>query len=212
MALPPKFAGQRFSALYKAGSTEGMTHTLELYLDYVCPFSKKMFDTVYGKVLPVIREKYADKVEVIFRHQIQPWHPSSTLVHESALAVNRLAPHKFWTYSSALFAAQTQFFDVNTCNEARNATYIRLSEIAEEAGIDGSKVLKGLRVSDKPAKDGQLNVGNFVTDDLKVCIKMARLVGVHVSPTVIFDGVVENGISSGMGIKEWEEWLEKNLV
>lgn len=55
-------------------------------------------------------------------------------------------------------------------------------------------------------------MGNFVTDDLKTCIKMARLVGVHVSPTVIFDGVMENGISSGMGIQEWEEWLEKNVT
>jgi len=170
-----------------------------------------MFDTVYGKVFDLIREKYKGKVEVIFRHQIQPWHPSSTLTHESALAVLRLSPHKFWIYSSALFAAQTKFFDVNTCNESRNDTYVRLSEIAEEVGVDGGKVLKGLKVADKPAKDGQLNIGNFVTDDLKTSIKMARLVGVHVSPTVIFDGVVENGISSGMGIKEWEEWLEKNV-
>lgn len=69
MALPPKFAGQRFNALYKAGSAEGTIHTLELFLDYVCPYSKKMFDTVYGKVLPLIREKYADKVQVIFRRE-----------------------------------------------------------------------------------------------------------------------------------------------
>jgi len=78
--------------------------------------------------------------------------------------------------------------------------------------VDGGKVLKGLRVADKAAKDGTLNIGNMVTDDVKVAVKMARLVGVHVSPTVIFDGVVENGISSGMGIKEWEEWLEKNII
>lgn len=69
MALPPKFAGQRFNAQFKAGSTENLTHTLELYLDYVCPYSKKMFDTVYGKVFDVIREKYADKVQVIFRRE-----------------------------------------------------------------------------------------------------------------------------------------------
>lgn len=64
--------------------------------------------------------------------------------------MNRLSPHKFWAYSAALFAAQTTFFDVNVANESRNATYIRLSEIAEEAGVDGSKVLKGLRINDKP--------------------------------------------------------------
>lgn len=212
MALAPKFAGQRFSAQFKAGSTENVIHTLELYLDYVCPFSKKMFDTVYGKVFDVIKAKYADKVQVIFRHQVQPWHPSSTLTHESALAVNRLAPHKFWAFSAALFANQTKFFDVNVANESRNATYIRLSEIAEEAGIDGSKVLKGLRINDKPGKDGALNTGNLITDDLKLCIKAARLVGVHVSPTVIFDGNVENSIGSSYTPKDWEAWLEKNVT
>lgn len=62
------------------------------------------------------------------------------------------------------------------------------------------------------AEDGSLNIGNAVTSDLKVTIKMARLVGVHVSPTAIFDGVVDNIISSGWGVKEWEEWLEKNVT
>ncbi len=42
-----------------------------------------------------------------------------------------------------------------------------------------------LVVPDKPDADGSLNIGNQVTNDLKVVVKMARLVGVHVSPTVI---------------------------
>lgn len=68
-----------------------------------------------------------------------------------------------------------------------------------------------LEISDKPGEDGALNVGNKVTDDLKVAIKAARLVGVHVSPTAIFDGVVNGEISSGWGEKEWKEWLEKSV-
>lgn len=39
MALNPRFAGHRIG---KAGG-----HTIELYVDYVCPFSKKMFDKLY---------------------------------------------------------------------------------------------------------------------------------------------------------------------
>ena len=65
-----------------------------------------------------------------------------------------------------------------------------------------------LTVSDKPGQDGSLNSGNEVTDDLKVLVKMARLVGVHVSPTVIVDGVVENSISSGWTTEQWMEYLE----
>lgn len=69
-----------------------------------------------------------------------------------------------------------------------------------------------LKISDKPAEDGSLNIGNGVTNDLKVLVKMNRMQGVHVTPTVVFNGVVENSISSGWDGKQWEEWLEKNVV
>jgi hypothetical protein len=94
MALAPRFAGQRFAAT----GTPAL-HTLELYLDYVCPFSAKMFRTVHASVLPLVRQKYASRLQIIFRQQIQPWHPSSTLVHEAAAAVLRLQPALFWDFS-----------------------------------------------------------------------------------------------------------------
>jgi hypothetical protein len=37
------------------------------------------------------------------------------------------------------------------------------------------------------------------------------MVGVHVSPTVVFDGVVVGEISSGWSGEQWEEWLGKNV-
>jgi len=63
MALAPKFVGQKFTAATSAPTL----HTLELYLDYVCPFSLKMFNTVYASVFPLIRQKYASKVQILFR-------------------------------------------------------------------------------------------------------------------------------------------------
>lgn len=69
-----------------------------------------------------------------------------------------------------------------------------------------------LAISDKPGEDGALNSGNQVTNDLKVMIKMARLVGIHVSPTVVFDGVVANDISSSWSKEQWADWLTKNIV
>jgi protein-disulfide isomerase len=148
---------------------------------------------------------------VIFRQQIQPWHPSSTLVHEAGYAVNRLSPDAFWAFSAALFTQQKDFFDVNVVNETRNATYKRLAKIAASVGVDEAEVYKLLEISDKPAEDGSLNTGNKVTDDLKVQVKANRLVGVHVTPTVIFDGVVNNDISSSWSVDQFEEWLEKNV-
>lgn len=69
-----------------------------------------------------------------------------------------------------------------------------------------------LWINDKPAEDGSLNTGNGVTNDLKVLVKMNRMQGIHVTPTVVFNGVVENSISSSFSEEQWDEWLEKNLV
>jgi protein-disulfide isomerase len=208
MALNPKYAGQK---LVK-GVTPQAIHTLELYLDYVCPFSKKMFVQLYNNVLPTIESKYAGRLQLIFRQQIQPWHPSSTLTHEAGAAVLKTNPDRFYDFSNKLFEKQTEFFDVNVVNETRNATYKRLAKIAGESGVDESKIYNLLEISDKPGKDGSLNSGNGVTDDIKIFTKTNRLVGVHVTPTVIFNGVVENSISSSFSKEQWEEWLEKNIV
>ena len=167
MALAPKFAGQRFAA-----GAPGAVHTLELYLDYVCPFSKKLFNTVYTSVFPLIEKKYASKVQIIFRQQVQPWHPSSTLVHEAGVAVLKEDSAKFWQFSAALFEKQSDYFDVRVVNETRNATYKRLAELAASVGLDESRIYGLLEIPDKPADDGSLNVGNKVTNDLKLLIKV----------------------------------------
>ncbi|KAH8158282.1 hypothetical protein CIB48_g9965 [Xylaria polymorpha] len=216
MALAPKFAGQKlvFSTPAVTGAVPPTLHTLELFLDYVCPFSARQFNTVYNVVAPLIRSnpQWASSVQFIFRQQIQPWHPSSTLTHEAAVAVLQAAPDKFWAFSDALFKDQKAYFDVSVVNETRNQTYRRLAKLAASVGVDESAVYDRLAISDQPAEDGSLNTGNKVTNDIKVLVKTARLVGVHVSPTVIFNGVVANDISSGWTKEQWEEWLTKNIV
>ncbi|CAZ84468.1 unnamed protein product [Tuber melanosporum] len=205
MAVAPKFAA------HVLGSVAHPVHTLEIYLDYVCPFSAKLFKRVYNDVKPIIDSKFPNKVQIIFRQQVQPWHPSSTLTHEAALAVERVHPGSFWKYSAAIFENQVDFFDVNVVNETRNATYKRLSALAAPLGVDEQQVYRLLAVADKPV-NGAYNSGNQVTNDLKLHVKAARLVGVHVSPTVIFDGIMDNSISSGWDVDQWGEWLVKNVV
>lgn len=173
-----------------------------------------MFTTLYDTLIPrLLPSPLGKKVQFIFRPQIQPWHPSSTLTHEAALAVSRLAPSKFWAFAAALFADQKSYFDVSVVNETRNATYRRLARLAKDSvGLDEEAVYALLAVPDKPDADGGLNVGNGVTDDLKVLIKMARLTGVHVSPTVLLDGVEARELSSSWTADQWVEWLDKKVV
>lgn len=64
--------------------------------DTQAKFSKKMFDTVYTSVAPLVEQDYKHKLRIVFRPIIQPWHPSSTLVHEAAVAVLQTSPDKFW--------------------------------------------------------------------------------------------------------------------
>jgi hypothetical protein len=147
-----------------------------------------MFLTLHSSVLPLAHTKYANRIRFILRQQIQPWHPSSTLTHESAAAVLRLAPDKFFDYSAALFEHQKEYFDANVVNETRNPTYRRLAQLAAEStGLEEGKVYGLLEISDKPGPDGALNSGNGVTDDVKLMVKMNRLVGVHVTPTVLLN-------------------------
>jgi len=148
-------------------------------------FSAKMFNTIYKTVLPSVSSKpYANHVQLIFRQQIQPWHPSSTLVHEAGVAVLKLAPNRFWEFSEKLFEHQDDYFDVNVVNERRNETYKRLAKLAGSVGVDEGKMYGLLEVPDKPNKDGSTNVGNSVTNDLKVLVKVCANVGAAKDPTM----------------------------
>jgi len=106
---------------------------------------------------------------------------------------------------------QKDFFDVKVVNESRNATYRRLAEVgAESIEVDPQEMYGLMKVPEKPGKDGELNIGNQVTDDVKLITKMGRLTGVHVTPTVLLDGVEAKEISSSWTKEQWVEWLEKN--
>lgn len=135
-------------------------------------YSKKMFNTMYKTVWPHITSNYPSNLSVIFRPLIQPWHPSSTLCHEAAVAVLLSHPDKFWPFSEALFEKQLDFYDVGVVHETRNQTYERLADIAATVGVEREGLLKMVHVADKP-KDGSYNVGNEVTNDLKKMIRVS---------------------------------------
>ncbi|KAF9911800.1 hypothetical protein EC991_002102 [Linnemannia zychae] len=207
MSLPPQFSGHRISGKADA------QHTLELYLDYVCPFSAKIWKQVYDNVLPWLEKSHPGKVQVIFRNQIQPWHPSSTLVAEAALAVEQIEPSQFASYSNALFINQKSYFDEAVVDKTRTEQYKSLSALANttSSSLSSDKVLALLQIAPVASAAEATNQGNKITNDLKYFIKLGRQTGIHVSPTVLWDGIIENSISSGWTLDQWKEFFGNKL-
>ncbi|OBZ70497.1 Disulfide bond formation protein D [Grifola frondosa] len=185
-------------------------HTIDVFLDYVCPFSAKISLAINSVLLPLFSPggKYDGKVKVIFRNQVQPWHASSTLVHEAGLAVARVAPDGFWKFSLALFKHQGDYFDI----PSSSLTPVQIRE--KLAGLVGDTLGADKKAAflDLLTLKGSPNGGVAVTDDLKYTIKFSRQNGIHVSPTVLFDGLIVNEISSSWGEKEWTEFLANKVT
>ncbi|TFK94259.1 hypothetical protein K466DRAFT_561218 [Polyporus arcularius HHB13444] len=205
MALQPSLQ----KGLVIAGKYDA-PHTLEVFLDYVCPFSAKISLAIDSVLRPLFAPggKYDGKVKVIFRNQVQPWHGSSTFVHEAGIAVARIAPEDFWKFSLALFKRQGEYFDIPTST----LTPVQIREnlaklVAETIGAD-----KAAQFGDLLTLKSTPNGGVAVTDDLKYTIKYSRQNGIHVSPTVLWDGLIANEVSSSWGEKEWTEFLTKKVT
>ncbi|KAJ1830239.1 hypothetical protein IWW55_006368 [Coemansia sp. RSA 2706] len=202
MALAPAYAAHRLAA---AGP-----HTLEVFLDFACPFSAKMWATLRTELIPHISAA-STPVSVLFRHQVQPWHPVSTLMHEASLAVEKLSPANFALFADALFARQREFFDEATVNCTRTEIYKMLADVALAVNaVDDRQQL--LQLLDIQASDAPRNAGNAVTNDLKYHIKLARAQGIHVSPTVVLDGIRDDGVSSSWTLEQWQAWLQPKLA
>ncbi|KAI0068539.1 hypothetical protein BV25DRAFT_1817392 [Artomyces pyxidatus] len=183
-------------------------HTLDIFLDYVCPFSGKMavaIDTVLKPLLDA-GGKYDGKVKLIFRNQVQPWHGSSTFTHEAGLAAARIAPEKFWTYSLLLLKRQQEFYDIPTSTLSPIQIRAKLAELATEVGISADEFKDLLTNKSTP------NGGVSVTDELKYTIKFSRQNGVHVSPSVLWDGLLVNEVSSSWGSDEWNKFLAEKVT
>ncbi|KAK9703638.1 hypothetical protein K7432_010626 [Basidiobolus ranarum] len=186
---------------------QGAAHTIEYYVDFTCPFSRRIFNNLTKEVIPNVQAEFGKSIQFILRHQVQPWHPQSTLLHEASLAVEKVDPKKFLAYADKLFDVQRDYFDEACHNLSRTQIYHSLADHAASLGIDRDEFLGYLLIPDTEPR----NKGNKIHGDLKYHIKLARQNGIHVSPTVLVDGVIDSSVSSSWGYNEWKDWLEAKL-
>jgi len=153
--------------------------------------------------------QYEGKIKIIFRNQVQPWHGSSTFTHEAGLAAACVTPEKFWPFSLRLLQRQTEYYDIPT--SALTPLQIRdnLASLYAEMGVANNEV-EAFR--DLLRNKSTPNGGVSVTDELKYTIKFSRQNSVHVSPSVLWDGLLASEISSSWGESEWTQFLAQKVT
>ena len=155
-----------------------------------CPFSKKMADVLHGEVMPALQA--GGKVDTLFQSVPQPWHPQSTWMHEVSLAVKALDESKFYAATAAIFAVQEKFFDSEVEDKSRKQILTELAAVVAPAtGLEASAVLAQVALA------GEGNKGSATTQQIKWAVKYHRCRGIHVTPTVLLNGLEAPDVSSG---------------
>lgn len=217
MSILPRFSKSHIypplSSIIKV--PDQLPNTIEVYLDYSCPYSAKLYNKWYEELFPYLAQN-SDKYRFIFKNYVQVWHPNSTLLHEASLSFQYLDPQDFLKFSYHLFANIEQFYDTATVNLTRNEVYAKIYDLVikpngldKKNGITKEQFLGNLSIAE--IKDGEKhsNVGNTTTNDLKWFTKTGRQQGIHVTPTVVINGYEDGSIGSATPVSDIIAKLEK---
>jgi protein-disulfide isomerase len=75
--------------------------TVEVWSDFQCPFCAKG-----GNTLKQLREKYGDRIRIVFRQMPLPFHENARLAAAASMAAAEQG--RFWEFHDALFQQQTE--------------------------------------------------------------------------------------------------------
>ncbi|WNG62113.1 thioredoxin domain-containing protein [Archangium gephyra] len=75
--------------------------TVEVWSDFQCPYCAKG-----GNTLKQLREKYGNKIRIVFRHSPLPFHEHARLAAAASMAAAEQG--RFWEYHDALFQQQKE--------------------------------------------------------------------------------------------------------
>jgi hypothetical protein len=102
-----------------------------------------------------------------------------------------------------------RYFDEYAHNKTRHEMNQSLAKLAASVGIAENRFLELIEIQTVANAEDARNAGNKITADLKLQVKLGRQNGIHGSPTVLLDGLVDNDVSSGWTLDQWKEWLSK---
>jgi protein-disulfide isomerase len=111
------------------GSSNALVTIIE-FSDFQCPFCSRVEPT-----LKAVREKYGDKVRLVWKNEPLPFHPAAEPAAEAALEVRAEKGDKgFWDVHDRFFGDQKDLMN------GKDPNLDAIVKIATEAGASGDKV------------------------------------------------------------------------
>jgi Thioredoxin len=135
-------------------------------------------------------------VQVRLHPWIQPWHPQSGYLARGVEAAGMISNDAQLRMIDAVYARFDDFVDEKVCNQTPNELYETLTTIAkEQAGIEEKQFRQ-----------------NYQSDQVVKCIKWTQKHGrqrsIHVSPTVMINGIIFSDASSSWDVAQWKKVLD----
>ena len=163
------------------------SRVFEVFLEPTCPYSAKAL----GKLDETLRGAGPENVSIRIWLHSQPWHLFSGVIARCALAASTLADGKEGARKvlTEVAAHRDAFEPVHPCSGPIMAAS-PVEVIARIEKITGLKLADAFAV---PTLDREI----------KRHAKYSRQNGIHVSPTFMIDGLIQQDMSSGDSVSDW---------
>jgi protein-disulfide isomerase len=166
------------------GSNNALVTIVE-FSDFQCPYCSKVEPT-----LKTIREKYGDKVRLVWKNEPLPFHPRAEPAAEVAMEARAEKGDKgFWDVHDKLFASQPKLDDPD------------LEKVAQDAGLNMDKVREAMKTHKYKAMiDGDADLA----DDMQASgtphffVDGRRLVGAQ--PPEKFEKIIDEELVKAQGL------------
>lgn len=166
------------------GSSNALVTIVE-FSDFQCPYCGRVEPT-----LKQIREKYADKVRLVWKNEPLPFHNRAEPAAELAMEARAEKGDKgFWDVHDKLFASQPKLDDPD------------LDKVAQEAGLSLDKVHEAIKTHKYKA---QIDADNDLADDMQASgtphffVDGRRLVGAQ--PIEKFQTIIDEEVTKAQGL------------
>jgi protein-disulfide isomerase len=161
--------------------------TVDVFLEPTCPFCALAF----GKLKTLLELAGQDAITLrIFLHS-QPWHTFSSVVVRAILAASATEGGKDAAYlvMEKVFEHRDEFICIDHCS-GPNLDKSPADILKRMEALTGLELRPGFERKE-------------VTDVMKRHTRIARQNGVHMSPTFIVDGLINDKVSSGDPVGKW---------